>query len=294
MASAPLKVTPTATTPCWVCKGDATPTDLLAPYPFYVCTACGFIFRPDLDEAATKEIYEGGTYQTEDIRTGFTDAATTDERLENAAFRLRWLQRHIQRGRLLDVGAAGGAFVLVADRAGFDAFGVEPSPAFARYARNHFGVDVRDGRIEDLDVPAASVDAITMWHVLEHVPRPIDALGVLYRSLKPGGLIAIEVPNIDAAMFDVMGSDWPHLEPHVHANHFNAMTLAQALTSSGFEQAETVTVPHGVYLNWYQRVFSLRYHAHSLHLSRAGVRGMAHPTRHEFIRAIARRPASVG
>jgi hypothetical protein len=74
----------------------------------------------------------------------------------------------------------GGRGVRGAGRAArLRAWGIEPAPAFARYAREVLGVDVRPGLVQDHPLPAGELDAATMWHVLEHVAEPAEVLGAL-------------------------------------------------------------------------------------------------------------------
>ena len=73
-------------------------------------------------------------------------------------------------GRLLDVGAGRGRFVAQARAAGWYAHGIEPSRRGIEGARA-IGIELVEGTIDDADVPPGSLDAATLWHVLEHVSR---------------------------------------------------------------------------------------------------------------------------
>jgi 2-polyprenyl-3-methyl-5-hydroxy-6-metoxy-1,4-benzoquinol methylase len=274
---------------CWVCDGPTQPAAELAPLPFRRCSVCGFLFRRDLDEPALRGIYEGGEYEVRDFAAGYAVDETVDERRRNARSRLAWVLEHKRSGRLLDVGAAAGAFVYEASLAGFEAFGIEPSPSFARQARETLGVDVRDGRVEDIDLPSASLDAVTLWHVLEHVREPRASLERLLDWLIPGGLLMLEVPNVDSVMFSLLGRNWPHLDPDVHVNQFTPSTLTLLLERAGFTAVRTATVSHTTYLTPLERLRP-RAVVHRLQLARQGAPSTTHPSRHELLRASARRP----
>jgi 2-polyprenyl-3-methyl-5-hydroxy-6-metoxy-1,4-benzoquinol methylase len=271
---------------CWICDGPGAPVATLGVLGFRRCARCGFVFRPELDEAATRSVYEGGAYENRDFAAAYAITSSLDERRANARHRLAWLQGHVNVGRLLDVGAAGGAFVLEAARSGFDAFGVEPAPAFAAHAREALGVDVRDGRVEDLALPAGSVDVATMWHVLEHIPEPLSTLDVLRAALRPGGLLVVEVPNLDSVAARRDGVAWTHLDPEVHVSQFTPRTLSALLERAGFTVGFLSTVSHGTYLSRRER-WTARHLAHRVRLARDGVIGLQDPTRHEFVRAVA-------
>ena len=275
---------------CCICDRPVAPSAALAALGFVACGRCGFVFRPDLDEATSRDLYEGGAYEARDIAAGYAVAGSVDERRHNALVRLGWLQQHVRTGRLLDVGAAGGAFVLEAGGAGFEATGVEPAPAFAAHARDVLGVDVRDGRVEDLELHPGTLDVATMWHVLEHVPAPRRTLAALRALLRPGGRLVLEVPNLESVAARRMGRAWTHLDPEVHVSQFTPSTLRALLGRAGFEVAWTGTVAHGAYLSPLQR-WAPGHVAHRLQLARGGAVGLRHPRRHEFLRAVARRPA---
>ena len=236
------------TPPCKGCGAPTVPCEALAPWPFAACTACGLVFRAGVAPEAVHELYAGGDYDAERGHHYASDEEDADRR-RDARVRVRWLgRRHARSGRLLDVGAAGGAFVLEAGRAGFAAWGVEPTPVFAARARDRLGLDVRTGALEDLSLEPGSLDVVTMWHVLEHVPEPASALALIHAALRPGGTLAVEVPNFGSAVSRHMGVDWTSLQPDVHVNQFTAASLRALVERAGFAPAEVSTVPITPYL----------------------------------------------
>ncbi len=275
---------------CLLCGAPATPEAALAPLALARCTSCGFLFRPGLADAeATKDLYEGGRYEVRDFARDYATAQSIAERRANAASRMDFLRRHATAGRLLDVGAAGGAFVLEAREAGFAAQGLEPAPAFARHAREAVGVDVRDGRLEDLAGADETWDVVTMWHVLEHVPEPVAALRIVRDVLAPGGAVVLEVPNVESTAARMLGASWTHLDADAHVSHFGPATLRLALERAGLRVEWTGTVVHDAYLRGRERV-APRALAHRVKLAaRGGALASRDPARHEFLRAVARR-----
>lgn len=99
-------------------------------------------------------------------------------------------------GRLLDVGTGQGDFAAAA-ASSFDVETTEISSEGARIARERHGLAVHRGSLLDLGLPAARYDAITLWHVLEHVPNPGEVAAECGRLLKTGGVLAVAVPNAD-------------------------------------------------------------------------------------------------
>jgi SAM-dependent methyltransferase len=219
---------------CWICEGPLRPCSQFASEPFLECERCGFVFRPDLDEEALRRVYAEGDY--EDIR-GAQYLTELAYRRRDARVRLAYMEPLVRGGSLLDIGAAGGAFVAEAADHGFQASGIEPVPSFARAAREQLGVDVRDGTIAEADLGEGCYDAITLWHVLEHVPEPLVQLRRIARALAPGGTLALEVPNAGSAVARQMGASWPSLEPRVHVNQFGPESLRLAASGRALSSA---------------------------------------------------------
>lgn len=271
---------------CWICDGQVSLCTRFAPEPFLECQSCGFAFRPDLDDDALKQIYADGDY--EELR-GEHYLASLRARRRDARVRLRYIRPWAHRGRLIDIGAAGGAFVAEARLAGFEACGIEPVPSFARAAREQLGVDVRDGGIEEADLATGGYEVATLWHVLEHLRNPVDRLRDLADALSVAGTLAIEVPNAASAVATRLGASWVSLEPNVHVNQFTPQSLRTALERAGFEALDLRTTAITPYLTTRARIDP----RHLAGRAKATVwlrdPRREHPWGHELLRSVARR-----
>lgn len=141
-------------------------------------------------------------------------------------------------GRLLDVGAGRGRFVAQARAAGWDADGIEPSRRGLDGARAG-GVALQQAGIEDADVAPASLDAASLWHVLEHLDDPGAALARIAGWLRPGGLLVIGVPNIASVQARAGGARWFHLDVPRHRTHFTVGGLHALLRRHGLAPVAT-------------------------------------------------------
>jgi ubiquinone/menaquinone biosynthesis C-methylase UbiE len=105
----------------------------------------------------------------------------------------------IQAGmKSLDIGSGIGKGMIVMEKAGFDAYGLEPSLSFYERAVTHTGISrekLRLGMIEELEYPENHFDFISFGAALEHLYDPAGAIEKALRWLKPGGIIHIEVPS---------------------------------------------------------------------------------------------------
>ena len=237
---------------CWACGEPVVATVRLPGLPYVECPRCGLLQRP-APEARASEHYTRDDYAGTRAEE-FIGAAEFEDRRRDARVRLAYVRARGAAGRLLDVGTAGGAFVLEAAHAGFDAAGIEPSPSFARYARDRLGLDVRPTTLEQAELPDGELDVMTLWHVLEHLADPVEPLRRAHRALRAGGTLAVEVPNAGSGMARAMGLDWPMLEPEVHLGQYCPAALGALLERAGFRVMQMSTVSTLAYLPWRARL----------------------------------------
>lgn len=148
--------------------------------------------------------------------------------------------------RLLEVGSGHGFFLSLAQEAGFSAFGVELNATAAQASHDRFGVEVRAGTLESIELPAGSFDAVVLWDLLEHVRDPAALLARARLLLKPSGLLFIETPNADSALdLAVIGFarlGWPAPARLFYGLHhltlFNPRNLRRLLQDQGFALEE--------------------------------------------------------
>jgi SAM-dependent methyltransferase len=166
--------------------------------------------------------------------------------------RLRLLRRPVPPpARLIDAGAGRGRFVAAARRAGYDATGFEPDPARAAAAAA-YEVELPVDTVETAEVEPGSVDAVTLWHVLEHTDDPDLAIARIATWLRPGGALLVGVPNLDSLQSRLGGARWYHLELPAHRTHFTPAGLDALLRRHGLEPVRTkhVMAEHNPFGMW--------------------------------------------
>jgi SAM-dependent methyltransferase len=130
---------------------------------------------------------------------------------------------------VLDVGAGAGELVYLLRRLGYDASGIEPNEGYARFATEILSVRVFHGFYHASKIPLETYDAVLMYHVLEHLEDPLDAVSHAGKWLKARGLLVIEVPNVEAVC------QWPgHRFHRAHLYSFNPPALEQLLKKAGY------------------------------------------------------------
>ena len=216
-----------------------------APVQLALCATCGtaVTLAPPLQQA-----HDAGAYGTAHPR-GAGLARPILEFFDRA--RLRLLGRR-PPGRLLDAGAGRGRFVATARAAGWDARGIEPSARGVQGAREAYGVELMRAGIEDAPVEAASLDAVTLWHVLEHLDDPQAALERVRGWMAPGGTVLVGVPNLASVQARLGGGRWFHLDVPRHRVHFTVAGIEALLRRTGFEPVRVhhVLAEHNVFGMW--------------------------------------------
>lgn len=143
------------------------------------------------------DAYYGGERRPDEDRFEALARAVSDRRLERIEGDLG------RRGRILDVGCGTGFLLAAAADRGWEAIGVEVSARAAEAARRHPGVTVHTGTLEDAPLASGSFDAITLSHVLEHVPDPVSLLERIASLLVADGILVLALPNADGFLHTV-------------------------------------------------------------------------------------------
>lgn len=154
-------------------------------------------------------------------------------RREDADHEVRFLGA-IPGGRLLDVGCGTGEWLLAMRDRGWDVEGVEVDQNAVDAALG-LGLEVRCGILEQMDYPDASFDAITLCHVIEHLPHMGATIAECARLLKPGGRLVISTPSSTSLSRRLFGRYWRGLEPPRHVAIFSPRALSRILTDAGLE-----------------------------------------------------------
>ncbi|MFN2386933.1 MAG: class I SAM-dependent methyltransferase [Thermoanaerobaculia bacterium] len=210
-------------------------------------------------------------------------------------------------GPLLDVGCSFGWLLRVASRAGFDAHGIDPSESAVAAARAA-GLSVRGGLFPHEDFGRRDWGVITFMDVIEHLPELDATLAAAVSRLRPGGLLAVQVPVSTGAVFAaartveamtggavdgplrrMLQTDFPY--PHLH--YFSRRSLETLLGRLGLT---TVLASEGPIatghmvdrVSWRARpTLGHRLQAAGLWLAVAGGRAVG---RNDLLRLVARRP----
>lgn len=163
------------------------------------------------------------------------------------------IQRHKSGGAILDIGCGTGRLLAAMDPQRWELSGIELSEQSARVARQATGATVHVGDVLNVVLPSDCFDVITCFDLLEHVHDPVAVARRVSGWMKPGGILYLQLPNIESGAATVFGSYWYGLEVPRHLFHFSPRSLRTLLLSAGLTET-SLTVRRQPFIE-----YSLRY-----------------------------------
>jgi SAM-dependent methyltransferase len=133
----------------------------------------------------------------------------------------------------------------------FELHGIEREGNSAVRAAQIAGIRLLVGSITQNTYPSDYFDAITLFHVFEHIDNPAEILQIIQKILKPGGVLIMSFPNINSWQARWFKGDWLHLDPPRHLFYFKPIDFIALMKLRGFE------LVHENYLSFEQNPYSL-------------------------------------
>ncbi|WP_460622559.1 class I SAM-dependent methyltransferase [Hymenobacter tenuis] len=212
------------------------------------CQACSFQFtNPRPDAAHIGSYYESDEYVSHNSGAGgMINQAYKVARFFTMRRKVALVNKLAPRkGSLLDYGCGTGHFLAAAKSNGWKVAGWEPNARAREEATQRIGQPLP--LLDLAQLPTATYDAITLWHVLEHVHELNDTLQQLIRLLKPDGTLIIAVPNIDSLDAQHYRQDWAAYDVPRHLYHFSPKTMKQLLKKHKMQVQEVLPMPLDAY-----------------------------------------------
>lgn len=249
---------------CLICGYNrCEPSHWKGDYLYVRCGNCDARMLDPIPEDTsaiyTEDYFSGATHGF-----GYVDYAADKEPMRPVFSCLlgRVEQGYPHKGRLLDVGAADGFFVDLAQRRGWTASGVELSAAAALRARSR-GLRVATGDIGAVPTNER-FDVITLWDVIEHVSNPVAMLAAIRERLAPGGAVALTTPDVGSLWARLMGRSWHAYIPPEHICLMGEVALRllagrsgfRVIISEGISKRFTIAYTASVVSHWLGRDFT--------------------------------------
>ncbi|OGC50218.1 hypothetical protein A2716_03345 [candidate division WWE3 bacterium RIFCSPHIGHO2_01_FULL_40_23] len=224
----------------------------------FKCLDCGYIF--DNPRPSPKEIEEFYSKPSQYDLWVLEESAR--KRMWNR--RLKKILSISKGGSLLDIGAGTGEFLNLAKGNFLKVLGTEVSESAIKTAKEKYEIKLTRLRAEEIQEIAEKFDAISLFHVLEHVHYPRDVIKICFMLLKKGGVLVIAVPNdVNSLKFLVKRflrkfgirkygegkMQFPKVVldgsiREIHLSHFTTKTLTKVLEKEGFKVTDSSLDPY--------------------------------------------------
>ena len=195
-------------------------------WTFFSCKQCKFVLsNPYVPEKDIVEFYS----QLEDKEY----SAEAEGRSKNFKTLFKRLKRLKPGSTLLDIGAASGIFLNLANKEGYETAGVEPSGPLVKEAKERYDIDLFNGTVEQYK-PGRKFSVITMLDIIEHLVEPDAFMSSVDDLLEEGGHLVIVTPDVNSFAARIMGSRWWHYRI-AHINFFNLPSLRFLLDKHNYD-----------------------------------------------------------
>ena len=191
------------------------------------CNNCGLVYvNPRIPPSKIIEGYSEGTDER------FVSQANAREKTFNKSLKI--IEKYVPKGKLLDIGTAGGSFLAAAKKREWSVHGIEPNKWLCDWGKRNYGIEIQQGTLEKNSFEQESFDLATLWDVLEHVPDPTDTLTRINKLLKQNGYLVVNYPDIGSSVAKLMKRKWVFILT-VHLYYFTPETITKLLNKCGFE-----------------------------------------------------------
>ncbi|MDD5650614.1 MAG: class I SAM-dependent methyltransferase [Candidatus Nanoarchaeia archaeon] len=208
-------------------KKYASSSNVIGNDQIVQCTHCGLKYvNPRLTD---KEIVTGYSEGSDEL---FVSQAKGRELTFKKSLKL--IEKYSPKGKILDVGTAGGSFLKVAKDNGWQVEGIEPNKWLCDWGNKNYGIKIKQGTIFNHKFKKDEFDVVTLWDVLEHVTDPKKTLEEVNKIMKKNGLLVVNYPDIGSSVSKLMGKRWIFLLS-VHLFYFDKITIKKMLNTTGFD-----------------------------------------------------------
>ncbi len=199
------------------------------------CSKCTLRFTQDIpDKNSIGKYYQSEDYISHsDTSKGLINQVYKKVRNYTLHKKADLVISHTKRnGHILDIGAGTGAFLSTMKKKSWLVTGVEPDESARKRAVEQYSLHFSS--VLNLNEPVSEgYDAITMWHVLEHVHELHAYVERLKMLLQPGGRIFIAVPNYKALDSSIYKLYWAAYDVPRHLYHFNPTSMKELMNLHG-------------------------------------------------------------
>lgn len=208
------------------------------PFSIWLCDICGIKFTQDApDENAIGAYYKSDSYISHtDTKEGLINKVYHFVRNYTLGTKAALVKNatKLKSGKLLDIGAGTGAFAHKMQQKGWAVTALEPDETARKQALKNYQLKLDNPSLL-YQLPNKTFDAITLWHVLEHVHDLKGYWEQFARIISDNGKLIIAVPNYTSYDAKIYQQYWAAYDVPRHLYHFHPQTIARLGDMYGFE-----------------------------------------------------------
>ena len=218
------------------------------PFTIVACKECGFRFtNPRPDQFEIIPYYQTENYIAHDTSKGsLLESIYKFIRKIALANKFNIIKSFPGGKTILDIGCGTGEFLNYCKIKGYTAIGIEPNSKARTFAKEKYGLTVKEETYLS-ELPTASIDVITLWHVLEHVHLLPEYLERIFRLLKPEGTLLIALPNSNSWDANKYKQFWAAFDLPRHLYHFTPQSLKMLVEKNKFILNKTLPLKFDSY-----------------------------------------------
>ena len=224
---------------CPICGSKEFKTIFVKLGFHHVKCRCGFIFVNPTASDKFRNHFFSEIYQTWTAVLLSPEQEMIDSRKFQYGIEIIESYRS-NKGFIVDIGAGSGLFLKLARDSGWKVSAIEYNKSAVEKIKN-LGIEVFDRAINGEIYAPDSVDVVTLWEVLEHINHPNELITQIKKNLRPGGLLFICVPNINALVTRILHEKSRTFGGNSHVNFFSIETLTELLKKHEFNILESDT-----------------------------------------------------
>jgi len=202
------------------------------------CKDCSLRFTQDVpDDVDIAPYYKSDEYISHsNTKKGLVNQLYHLVRKRTLSQKRKLVQRAtgLENGNLLDIGSGTGAFIHEMKDHGWKTTGLVPDSDARQIAKESYNVELNESGLL-YRLPDSWYDAVTLWHVLEHVHALHEYLDLFHTLLKEGGSLIIAVPNYTSYDATVYSGAWAAYDVPRHLYHFSPKSMKHLLHRHGFK-----------------------------------------------------------
>ena len=212
-------------------------------FEVWTCKHCTALFTQDIPE-----MEEMGSYYQSDKYISHSD---TDRGFVNRLYHvvrkytlqskknLICKETGLKQGNILDIGSGTGAFLDTMKNTGWNVTGLEPGEEAREKGRTLYNVHSLPSQ-ELFNLQAGSFDAITLWHVLEHVHQLHAYVEQVKKLMTDKGVLFIAVPNYTSHDASHYQEGWAAYDVPRHLYHFSPLSINMLMKQHGLRTRKMI------------------------------------------------------